>query len=227
MEARVPSNAVGSRDLARRLGIDESRVRRLAARGRLPGRKVGHDWLFNVSLIDDEFARERHRGRPYSQRNALGLLFLASGLEPAWLEPNIRTRLTRRVVVPLVTLRPRLKSRAERRLYLAPDALRRRLAADPAFVLSGVSACERYKVDIVVRNVTEGYTDRSMIDRAEYHHALERVGEPEANLIVHVVPRLFLPTGRFMPHAVVGADLADSSDGRTKRAGHELLSRER
>src|SRR5438874_1090105 len=117
MDARVAGRAVGSRELARRLGMDESRVRRLAASGRLPGRKVGHDWIFDVSRIGDEFGEDRYRGRPFSQAAALGMLFLASGSDPMWLKASVRSRLRHRLGSSLAELRPRLRSRAERRAY--------------------------------------------------------------------------------------------------------------
>jgi hypothetical protein len=225
MKAERAVRSIGSRDLARRLGLDASRVRRLAGSGRLPGRKVGHDWLFDVDLVGDEFGMERQRGRPFSQLNALGALFLASGESPDWLDAGARSRLGRRLKSSLVKLRPRLRSRAERRLYRSPESLRRRLRNDPSFILSGASASDHYGLRIVSADLLEGYMDPSDMDRLEYRYGLERVGEVDANLIVHVVPRRLLPRGRFMPRAVAAADLADSADERTKSVGNQALSR--
>ena len=219
------SRAVGSRDLARRLGIDESRVRRLAASGKLPGRKVGHDWLFELDLVGDRVSNVRSPGRPFSQANALGLLYLASGAEAGWLAPAVRSRLQRRLGTSISKLLPRLRSRAERRVYRAPDALLEKLRSDPEFILSGVSASDHYGMRIVAPGLIEGYADPALIDRVAYRYGLERVGERDANLIVHVAPRGFLPRSRFMPRAVVAADLADHSDARTRRVGEDLLAR--
>lgn len=225
MSAEREARSIGSRDLARRLGLDASRVRRLAGNGRLPGRKIGHDWLFDVDLVGDEFAIDRQRGRPFSQRNALGVLFLASGESPDWLDAATRSRLSSRLRSSLVKLRPRLRSRAERRLYRSPESLRRRLRNDPSFILSGGSASDHYGMRIVSPQVLEGYIDQADADRLEYRYGLERVGEIDANLIAHLVPRRFLPRGRFMPRAVVAADLADYGDERTKNVGNQVLSR--
>ena len=216
--------SVGSSELARRLGLDESRVRRLAASGKLPARKVGHDWLFEIDLIGSEFSKDRSRGRPFSRESALGVLFLASGADAPWLTPAARSRLRRRLK-DVAKMRPRLRSRGERRLYSAPASLLRDLRKDQAFVQSGVSASERYGMRIASQSALEGYADASLIDRLTHRYALERVGEREANLVVHVVPRRLLPDGRVMPIAVVAADLADYSDERTRSVGDDWLRR--
>jgi hypothetical protein len=73
----------------------------------------------------------------------------------------------------------------------------------------------------------EGYADARFADRIAHRYGLERVGERAANLIIHVVPRAQLPAQRFMPRAVVAADLADHVDERAKSVGEVELTRGR
>lgn len=203
--------------------MDPSRVRRWAADGRLPAHKIGHDWVFDADQISDALKRKRRKGRPFAPENALGILFLASGEEADWLRPRVRARLQKLAESALLSLLPRLRLRAERRSYFAPDSIVRRLASDPRFVRSGVSGSEKYRMRIASSNVLEGYIDKGRLKELEYRYALEPAAEQSANLIVHAIDGVLLPGSLVMPRAVVAADLADSADERTRRVGEQLL----
>src|SRR6267378_910558 len=95
MPGSPPGRWLSSREVARRLGLDPSRVRRLADAGRLPARKLGHDWMFDGDLLSNAMGVSRQRGRPFSQESALGVLFLASGEDAPWLADRSRSRLRR------------------------------------------------------------------------------------------------------------------------------------
>jgi hypothetical protein len=203
--------------------MDSSRVRRLAADGRLPARKVGHDWVFDADLLGSAPQIKRGRGRPFAAENALGILFLASGVKADWLRPHVRARLQRLASSAVLKLLPRLRLRAERTSYLAPDSIVRRLARDRKFVLSGVSGSEEHGMRLASSNVLEGYIDEGRLRELEYRYALEPIAEQSANLIVHAIDGALLPESRVMPRAVVAADLADSADERSRRVGEQLL----
>src|SRR5687767_14183620 len=49
-----------SEDAARQLHMTEDSVRRLAAEGKLPARKVGRRWLFHPELLDKYMRNEWH-----------------------------------------------------------------------------------------------------------------------------------------------------------------------
>src|SRR5205085_2828454 len=74
---------------------------------------------------------------------------------------------------PLKQLLPRLRARAQRETYHAPESALRRLAADPGFVLSGVSASEAYDLRLVVKGVLEGYIDARRVKQLSYADALD------------------------------------------------------
>ena len=222
MARRSPARWLSSREVARRLGLDASRVRRLAAAERLPAEKIGHDWAFDAELLDNA-AIKRQKGRPFSPESALGLLFLASSEEAPWLLPRARSRLRRLSGPDVLRALPRLRGRAERRAYRAPESLLRRLADDPGFVLSGVSASAAHGARIVSKGVLEGYLDKARLRDLEYRYAMEPVSERAANLVVHALDRRLLPARRVMPRAVVAADLADSVDERSRKVGAQLL----
>jgi hypothetical protein len=195
----------------------------LAADGRLPAHKIGHDWVFDADLIDDALQVKRKKGRPFAPENALGILFLASGEKADWLRPHVRPRLQRLARSAVLRLLPRLRLRAERKSYQAPDSVVRRLAGDPRFVLSGVSGSEEHRMRLASSNVLEGYIDKARLKELEYRYALEPAAEQSANLIVHAIDGMLLPESRVMPRAVVAADLADSADERSRRVGEHLL----
>jgi|SRR5713226_1872316 len=223
-ESREP-RLLSAGELAKRLKLDPSRVRRLAESGALPARKIAHRWLFDASLIDRQLKRRRERGRPFSAENALGLLFMASGEDAPWLRPHARSRLKRHLRSSLLNLLPRLERRAAVRSFSAPEALRDKLSRDPKFILSGVSASDHYAMRMVSPGILEGYYPKREMSEIEHRYALENVGEHEANLVVHVLDHeLAIGSRRFMPKAVAAADLAESADERTRRVGEQFLS---
>jgi excisionase family DNA binding protein len=215
---------ISAQEAASRLGINAQRVRALAGQGRLPAHKVANRWLFDSELLRDNEARPRSDGRPFSQRHALALLYLASGEAAPWVSDYDIWRL-RRYLPKLAQLVPRLRLRGRVGYYSAPDSLLRRLGADAHMPRSGVSAAERYGADISARNVLEIYA-LDDVDRLRHRYALREVAEAGANLIIHWVRIPDALTGRrAMPIGVVAVDLLDSSDSRTQRAGRALIQR--
>ncbi len=72
MNDTLPDDAITLAQAAELLGIDVSRLRRLAARGVLRARKIGRDWVTTRRDVDEFAAIERPpgwpRGRPRPPR---------------------------------------------------------------------------------------------------------------------------------------------------------------
>jgi hypothetical protein len=211
-------------DAATRLGLSERRVRALAAKGQVPAQKIANRWFVEVDRLSERRRSAGARGRPFSDRHALGLLFLASGEDPQWLSAYEKWRLRRYALPRLSDLMPRLNQRAGVHSVRAPESLVKRLANDPNFIRSGVSAADHYRADISSRSVLDGYYKERAFKNLVYRYALQPVPEGEANLVVRgIEDDTALSRRQFMPVAVVAADLADSADARTRRAGMQLM----
>jgi helix-turn-helix protein len=219
-------NLVSVADAAKRLGISARRVRALAANGRVPAQKVANRWLVEVDRLGERSRSAGASGRPFSDKHSLGLLYLASGDDALWLSAYEKWRLRRYALPRIRSLLPRLRSRAKVHSVLAPESLLKRLASDANFVRSGVSAAEHHRADIAGRSVLDGYFSERNFRDLVYRYALESAPEAAANLIVRGIDDESVLSGRrYMPIAVVAADLADSPDARSKRAGVQLLRR--
>jgi excisionase family DNA binding protein len=217
-------NLVSVSEAAKRLGISARRVRALAANGRVPAQKVANRWLVEVDRLSERGRSAGARGRPFSEAHSLGLLFLAAGEDAPWLSAYEKWRLRRYALPRLMSLLQRLRGRANVHSVRAPESLVKRLASDPSFVRSGVSAAEHHRADISGRSVLDGYYNERNFRDLVYRYALQPAPEAAANLIVRGIDVEDVLQGRrYMPIAVVAADLADSVDSRTKRAGVKLL----
>jgi hypothetical protein len=217
---------VGSKDVAGRLGVHESRVRSLLQSGRIPGQKIGNRWVLPQAVAHRIASQPRPNGRPLDLRNSWGLLFLASGEDAPWLSPPIKARLRRRLArFPLDVQLPKLRRRAEAHYYQVPASTHSRIAADPVLARSGVSAGADYPMDIRAPHVLEAYVPKSRLADLEFRLALAESDEPGANLILRGVPEFWPLEGRKVaPKAAVAADLIESRDERTRRAGQSLLA---
>ena len=60
----LPADTMSLADASQVLGIDVSRLRRLAARGILPATKVGRDWITTRRDVEQFAALERRPGWP-------------------------------------------------------------------------------------------------------------------------------------------------------------------
>lgn len=217
---------VSAADVARRLRVNEARVRALIESGALPGRKVANRWLVPSQALQGSSIAARVSGRPFSSDNAWGLLFLASGRPARWLSLIERSRLRARLRSPKFPLASRFRRRASVNYFRADERALRKIAADDQFVRSGVSAAEDHGVDLVAPGVVEGYLPTARLAKLSYEHALRGVSENAANLIVRAVDNRWpFESDRVAPEAVVAVDLIDSVDQRSRRAGSELLKR--
>lgn len=219
-------NLVSVSDAAMRLGISARRVRALATNGRVPAQKIANRWFVEVDRLGERGRSAGARGRPFSAKHSLGLLYLASGDDARWLSEYEKWRLRRYALPRLHSLLSRLRSRANVHAVLAPESVVKRLASDPKFVRSGVSAAEHHRADISGRSVLDGYYGERDFNNLAYRYALQPAPEAAANLIVRGIEDGSVLSGRhYMPIGVVAADLADSADARSRRAGVQLLRR--
>lgn len=219
-------NLVSVSDAAKRLGISARRVRALAANGRVPAQKIANRWFVEVDRLSERGQSAGARGRPFSPKHSLGLLYLASGDDARWLSDYEKWRLRRYALPRLESLLPRLRGRANVHSVHAPESVVKRLASDVKFVRSGVSAAELHRADISGRSVLDGYYRERDFNKLFYRYALEPAPEVAANLIVRGIEDDNPLAGRrHMPIAVVAADLADSADARSRRAGVQMLRR--
>ncbi len=87
--------ALPAADAARALGLSLQRVRALVAEGELPGQKVAGRWFVDRSAVERRLRDPKLSGRPYSPSHAWGLIALAEGENPKWLDSSNRSRLRR------------------------------------------------------------------------------------------------------------------------------------
>lgn len=200
------------------LGVSPRRVRALAASGDLPARRVGNAWLVRI----DDRAPARPPGRRFSPRSAWAVL----GLGEHRLSRSERRRALDRRARILELSRSALANRAAlHRLYAHPGVVSR-VAADPRFLPSGVSASERYGADVLAADQLEGYVREESFGALRREYGL--IDPPDgvaANLILRV-PRPDWPfedDKHAAPLLVVVADLLDAGDDRSVRAARALL----
>src|SRR5688572_11796964 len=87
---RELKQSLGVRAMAAHLGVSPTRVRQLIGEGRLPATQVSGRWVLDAR---SRFGQPLRRpGRPLEPRNAWGLLLLAEGRLPEWLDRSERSR---------------------------------------------------------------------------------------------------------------------------------------
>src|SRR5690606_22891954 len=114
----------------------------------------------------------------------------------------------------------------ESRLYAHPSVLEQ-LARHPAFVRSGVSAVDDYRIDLFPGEAVEGYIRASVLKSMVDQFAMEPDSD-RPNVILRIVDDSvwpFAPDHKVVPLSVVAVDLLESSNERSRRAGGVLLER--
>lgn len=210
-------------EAAGRLEMSPQRVRALWREGALPGRKVANRLLLDRGGVLDLAERDRVATRPLSARNAWTLLLMLSGEPSAWASASELSRLRRMVStreeVPLAAL---VRARARTlRLGGVADA-GEYVLRDDRVVLAGAMLAHRW-TDLVVEGVTEVYMAESFV-----HDLIGRLRlwpDSQGTIMVHAVPDgigALLRDRAEMPAPVVAADLLESADPRSHRAGEAL-----
>lgn len=212
-----------SEELAR----SQQRVRKLIYDGVLPAAKVGGSWAIDRSAVQLLAKKKQPPGRPLSANNAWAVLALLAGEYPAWLRPDVRSRLRRRLKSP-GWVDSALEAAEDRSaiawLWLPSDDLRR-LAKEYALVRSGLSAKDA-GLDILHyrEEAVDAYLPEEILSAIEKRFLPERVSASDANAILRVpsIPWV-LHRHQEAPAPVVAADLLGHADPRVDRAAHERV----
>lgn len=210
---------------AARLGVSRQEVLRLINQGALPARRVGRMFLVHPTPLA---ARERvrpGRGRPFAARVAWAALWEIGGQAADWLSRSQRSRLRswlRDHDAADVALACRKRAHVHD-LRILPAYLER-LSTSSGTVRTGMSVAGAVGADIVGSEDVELYCSGKTLADLSATYLLAPATSPNVRIRVpsFEFPDLFRRVA--MPPAVVAADLADSADGRTRRAGLELLA---
>lgn len=217
-------NAVPASEAARLLGLSLQRVRALVANGELPGQKVAGRWFVDRSAVERRLRIPRLAGRPYSSRQAWGLIAMAEGGSPGWLDATNRSRLRRLLRENrLEDIVPSLARRARRlELHAHPSDVPR-IEEEPGLIRSGVSAASEHRFEIVAPGVLEAYVPAKRLASLERRYHLQPSADP--NVILHVVDGLwpFESDQRVAPRLAAVLDLLDDRDERSRRAAQRAL----
>lgn len=217
-------DALPASDAARLLGLSLQRVRALIAEGDLPGQKVAGRWFVDRSAVERRVRDPKLSGRPYSPAHAWGVIALAEGENPEWLDSSNRSRLRRLLrEQDLQDILPSLARRGRRLELRAHVSDLPRIEAEPDVVLSGVSAASKHRLEIVAPGVLEAYVPARRLSQLERRYRLKP--SANANLILHVVdgPWPFAEDQRVAPRLAAVLDLLDHDDERSRSAAHRAL----
>jgi excisionase family DNA binding protein len=214
---------LGVAEAAEELGVSARRVRQMLADGVLDGERVGRAWIIDREQLHRVVGLRPEVGRPWSAASAWAVLALADG-EQVDLSPVDRSRARKRLAQGLDHLVGRLAARCERRRFYAHPGVLGRLADE--VVWAGISAAAHHGADLVIGESVEGYVRAGEIDHVVDQFALDdRAARP--NVLLRVVDDDVWPfeaDQRYAGRSVVGVDLLESEDPRSRRAGAELLA---
>ncbi len=212
-------------DAARLLGLSPQRIRALVVKGQLPGQKLAGRWFIDRSAVERRRRDPPLIGRPYSPAHAWGLIALAEGESPAWLDPSNRSRL-RRILREhdLQGLLPSLVRRSRRLELRAHASDLPRIEAEPDVVRSGISAASEHGLEIVAPRILEACVPARRLSQLERRYRLKP--SADANVILHVIdgPWPFAVDQRVAPRLAAVLDLLDDDDERSRRAAQRALN---
>lgn len=217
------------KEASRRLGVNDSRVRKMLRAGLLRGRRVGNSW---VVLVDDVARLENNRvraGRPLAPRRAWAVLELLDAGRAPWLSDSarsqVRSHLDRLDQPGPEIWRSLLRSRSHVVHALAHPAALKRLADIDGVVRAGASAAAQRGLDLVVvgESVPEFYVEASAWPQIARSLAI-RESSSEPNVVIRV-PHDVWPFGdeAEVSDAALAADLLESAEPRAVSAGVSRL----
>ncbi len=227
------------KEAARRLGVNDSRVRQLLRAGDLRGRHLGNSWL----IPDEDVARlqrsGRRPGRPLAPKRAWGVLDLLDGGHAAWLSDSARSQV-RRYLAELADRAPddwraALRGRSRVLEVVAHPAAVARLHRVDGVLAAGPGAAVGRAFDIVAvaESVPEFYVSSSQW--FDLSQALALREGAESNLRIRVPKEVWpfaeadAPGPASVGDAVLAADLLEAAEPRAVAAGAarlgELLAR--
>jgi excisionase family DNA binding protein len=218
------TDSVPVREAARRLEVNEQRVRAMIASGRLPAEKVGGVWWIPQRALARDRRAAASPGRPFSAAHAWAALLLASAENDlVWLSRQSRWRVRSALrTAGLEGLIGRLANRGAPRVYQAHQAELNYLAGRPDVMRTGASAAEAHRLGLHGGSELHVYVPAAALDRVVHEHALEAAEfDGTVNVVLRAVaddvwPNISRPVA---PLAAVLVDLADDVDPRARRVG--------
>lgn len=217
---------MGVAEAAEYLGVSPRRVRQMLSDGQIDGQRVGREWVMEEHALRIAATHRRPAHRPWHPSSAWAVLAMADGVEPRC-KAYERHRATCRLAVGLPNLLGCLSSRARRHRLYAHPATRDRIAAQPGVVRTAASASPAHDLDIIDFGPLEAYVSQSNLLAIRERFVMEERPDRPNMLLQEVRDDLWpFPDGaEVAPPAVVAVDLLESDDGRSRRAGAELLQR--
>lgn len=218
-------------EAAARLGVDDSRARRMLRDGVLPGRRVGRQWLVPSEEVARLSGHGRRAGRPLAPARAWGLLDLLDDGSAPWLSPvarsQTRTLLRRLAGADADRWRAALRARSDvLRCRVHPAAVRRLVEEGSGVALAaGENEAVRRGIDLVAFDaVPQVYVRPQEWPRLE-RELMVKVGPGDPNLVLRV-PRAVWPFERrgHVSAAALAADLLESAGPRAVSGGLALLN---
>ncbi len=214
-------------EAAAELGVSKPRVHQLLADGALSGRKVGAQVLVDQTGVRRRAARPPAPGRPLGPQLAwavLAALSAVGGVEDvrAHVDRNLRHRLN--VLLqsspPPEGWRMLLRARAGRQRFWAHPAMVAELVDDPRVSLGGARAAGRGGLDISAGDDVVVYARADDVAALREHYALE--DDPHGAVELCAVPAAagrFAPQGGSpVPLAAAVLDMLDADDSRLQHA---------
>jgi excisionase family DNA binding protein len=235
---RMTGAAITVKDAATRLGVSEQRVRRLIGDGDILAERHGHVWAVDPAALDDYRRRRRPTaGRGLSPRIAWAALLSEFGtsiddelIETFALRRSERDRLARLRNRDPIAWRWLAHRRANTERIATFDAYLEQIKQMDNVVRTGLSAVNDYSVDLAVHSATlDIYVDTKTAANLTTTMRLKpaSVGNLTLRILTGLTPHdaSSVLDRDVMPPAVVGVDLLDDADGRTERAGIELIKK--
>ena len=224
------------KEAATRLDVSEQRIRHLIANGNILAERHGHVWAVDPASVDDYRRRRRPTaGRGLSARMTWAALLSELGreldndvAEIFALRPAERSRLSRLHDRHPSEWRWLAHRRADTRHFDTFDAYTEKISQMENVVRTGLIAVKDHGVGLAAHTSTvDVYVDVGTAADLTKTMRLKptAAGNLTLRTITGLAPHLaaFVLDRDVMPRSVVGIDLLDDPDVRTRRAGAELV----
>lgn len=221
-------------EAAGRLNVHPSRVRALIQAGALRARRVGSQWLIDAESLDRQASliAGRATGRSMSQRIAWATAAVVDGMADG-LVASERYRLRRRLADTDLSVETAQRWLSRRADVIARYRVGERDIADVVghddVVATGVSAAADYGLGLGTGGSGDAYVISRVRDRLVRDYSL--IPSAKGNFTLRVVDQgwhLLTAAAResrlVAPRLIVGVDLVEDADERTRSAGRRLIS---
>jgi excisionase family DNA binding protein len=235
VEQKMSVMAVDVLEAARRLRVSPERVRQLIAAGDLAATRIAGRHVLDEDTVDELAERTRPAAvRAFSRRLAWAAAALVDGEQPGWVSQSELSRLRRRLRDTdrdVDAWRTRLKARAATtRTYRVAAGNVRRLLRSPGVARSGVSARGLVTDRQISADTAAGWLAHAD-DLVELTRRFAMLPSDQGNVLLRVADVDGMNSAsattagkdRDAYRLIVAADLLESSDARTSRAGRALL----